>query len=166
MPQQINTSFSPIDKIDHIKQAWSRIDTITINNIPLEVYSYDPTSKDQDIIFLHNNTNAAESSFSILGNGIEESFISQNPDFKGLARKIYTEYYMTKYEFILSDTTMTPNGLNFWIKLYHEYNNKFNFYLWDNKNKKKSRIKNNKQISDVYGKTKDKHNWRFIIQNK
>lgn len=163
MPQKITTKLDQDKSAQIVRETYKHIGNIKIDNTDLEIYAFH--TKEISLVFLNNDDIVVEVNFKKLNNGgIEETFVIQHPNYKGFARKIYGEYLLKNYKFILSDSTMTQDGLNFWKKLFIEYNTSVAFYIITPDNK--LRIRNTEQMDDVFGKQKQFHRIRFLMVQK
>ena len=165
MPQRIDINLKMDTTIHQIKKNGHFVEKVKLNNIDYDVWEVD--NGDVDLYFIHNDkVVAAEVGFYPKKHGIEENLVQQNPQYKGLARTIYTEYLLKKYSYILSDTAMTPAGLEFWIKLYEQHKNNFVFSIYEMSTKINRRVSSANEMRRVYGKNKKFHNYRYMVQHK
>mgnify|MGYP001008518813 CR=1 FL=1 len=163
MPQRITSKIKIDANVSHVYDWAEEIDQIKIDNTDLDVWML----KDQNDIklwFIRNDVIQTELAFTLFGQGIQENLVIQGLDApKGLARKIYVNYLLNKYPFILSDSTMTPEGFGFWKKLWTEYKDQFMFYIYDSYNKTKTDLTDVNQMDEVFGPEKDKHQYKFVM---
>lgn len=163
MPQQITSIPKIVADIDQIYEWSDHLENIIINKIPLEVWKQQDGS-DINLFFIHDDKILVELAFSLFGQGIKENLVIQNKEApRGLARMIYVQYLLKKYRFILSDTTMTEQGITFWTKLWAENKDRFKFYLYDSSTKTKKDIMDIRQMREVFGKDRSMHGQQFVI---
>ena len=60
---------------------------------------------------------AVEFVYSLVNNGLKMGGVWQRPQFVSLARTIFFDYYLPKYEFIESDHIYSEEGKEYWKKL-------------------------------------------------
>lgn len=166
MPQQVRVDLQMIDDVRHIKEHWENLGELNLNNTKYEIWSFDADSEDRDIVLIHNNSIDLESSFTLYGKGIIENYIQQKSGVRGLARAFYIEYLLNNYDFILSDTTMTKEGFDFWTKLYSSLYSRYHFRIYDTKTHAFSPVKDIQQLNDVFGPNANNHFFRFFIKKK
>ena len=164
MPQSNSVKLTIDRTAEEVRSVAEHIDNVTLNNIPFEVWEV--SSGDTDLYFLDNDIVAAEVGFYKRKEGIEENLIIQNPKYKGLIRLIYTDYLLTKFRYIISDTSMTNDGLEFWIKLFNQNKKRFTFSIYEISTKINRRVRNEQEMRRVFGQEKKFHNYRFMVQHK
>lgn len=163
MPQRITSKIKIDAKVEHIYEWAENIDQVRIKNTELSIWQL-KDGDDIKLYFINNDQILTELAFTFFGKGIQANLVIQGMSAgKGLARKIYVDYLLNKFSFILSDTTMTDQGFGFWKKLWKEYKSRFKFYIYDTKNKSKTPIENGRQMDAVFGPEKDKHQFKFVI---
>lgn len=164
MPQSNNVKLTIDRTAEEVRSVAEHIDNVKLNNIMFEVWEV--SSGDTDLYFLDKNIVAAEVGFYKRKEGIEENLIIQNLNYKGLIRTIYTDYLLTKFRYIISDTSMTNEGLEFWIKLFNQNNKRFTFSIYEISTKINRRVRNEQEMRRVFGQEKKFHNYRFMVQHK
>jgi adenylate kinase family enzyme len=163
MPQQIDTPLKMDTPAEFIRSSWKQIENIQLDNVEYEMFQIG-NGKDFDVALISGDTVALEASYEIFGKGVKPSYVQQQPNLKGLARLFYVEYYMNKFDFILSDTTMTKSGFLFWTRLFEQYKTQFIFSVYHKKKDKLIKIKNRQQMEEVFGRAKKFHYYQFVMQ--
>lgn len=75
--------------------------------------------------------------------GVVTTSVYNDRKFPGVASKVYQEYLLTKYKYIMSDMRHTRRGKDFWRKLVAVTlnNPRLEKYIWD--------LQNNKKVLDI-----------------
>jgi len=164
MPQRTNVKLEIDKTAEQVRAVAEHIDNVKLNNIMFEVWEISVGGI--DLYFIDGDTVAAEIGFYKRKEGIEENLIIQNPQYRGLIRTIYTDYLLTEFRYIISDTSMTKEGLEFWIKLFNQNKKRFTFSIYEISTKINRRVRNEQEMRRVFGLEKKFHNYRFMIQHK
>lgn len=90
------------------------------------------------------------------------SSIYNNKLYSGLCEKVYFEYFLTKYDFIMSGESQSPRGENFWAKIAYKAIHRNNMFLYVYDGKTLSRINDDKEMKNYYGSA-SMAKFRFII---
>ncbi len=163
MPQRIDSKIKMSNlSAEQIQQWYELVDTVVINNRQISVWER-VAGTEHLTFFMDGDKKVVESAYDIFGKGIKENLVIQNPEYPGMARAIYLQYYLSRFGFILSDSTMTEQGFLFWKKLWQSSRNIFRFGIYDEKTKKVRSIKNEGQLDQIFGKDKANHYLRMFI---
>jgi len=162
MPQTINVKLKMDQEVAHIRNHWDAKGTIILDEKKYEMWQFG--TKEIDVALIANNQVMLESSFELYGKGINANYVQQNELVRGLARAFYTQYLIKEYDFILSDSTMTTEGVNFWIKLFEQFGKQFLFKIYDAHSHNLTTIKNTDQMRAVASPEKRHHHYRFLLQ--
>jgi len=100
-------------------------------------------------IWVENELTRCYFLFKREGNGIIEKSIEQGVSITGLARYLYLNYYLKKYQFIISDSVHTEKGKRFWIKLAAELPEGFQLSVITNKNET---VIDPKDVADTFSR--------------
>lgn len=163
MPQRISSKLKIEADVQHVYDWAEEIGRISIDGLALDIWQM-VDQNDIKLWFIKDHKILTELAFTLFGQGVKENLVIQGTTApKGLARKIYVKYLLSKYQFILSDTTMTDQGFNFWKKLWKENKDRFKFYIYDAQNKTKVNLMDESQMDKVFGPTKQMHGFNFVI---
>lgn len=84
----------------------------------------------------------------------------------GLAFKVYNEYLLTKFNYVMSDGNHTPKGKNFWRNLL-TFNKDKHRMIWDMSNNSKAiDIEEPKDMDEFYNDSMEYEKYRVRIQNR
>jgi hypothetical protein len=128
-----------------------------------EIYEY---SNGNNIIniFVGGEFTHAFFKFSINNNMFNEKHVWQDSLSLGLCRKILFEYYLDKYQRIISDGLHTEFGERYWKKLLQQaISEKHKVYVLNSKNET-IEIDNVESLDKFYGNTMESEKVRFVIE--
>lgn len=133
------------------------------NNVTVDLYQKDDGGGDFDIKIVTDKLDEVIGHISytkINDGGIEINSVYNQPLFKGLIFKIYFDYFLEEYPYIMSGSIHSKKGETFWERIIDTgLNNGFKCYVLNVINKEKYDIKN---IFDVKPYYNSEHN-RIVI---
>ena len=99
-----------------------RVDTFKFNGANLKLHRdhYNNDLFSADTWILNNDFIACYFIFEKLHNGLRAGGVWNHKTFKGLCRKLIFNYYLKKFDFIISDNNHTDDGEGYWRKIIDE----------------------------------------------
>jgi predicted kinase len=129
-----------------------------------DVYSYnDYTDFDNMDVFIYGALFYASFMYDTKGTTILQKSIWQEPFHLGLCREIILDYYLKKFNKIVSDGWHTELGEKYWNKLFKEaQTHGYKTYIGDSNGNKIS--DDVKDLDKYYGNTNKHLNYRLVIE--
>jgi len=145
------------------KQTHINIDTIQFQNDEIDVY-YDGNKSGGDYAFISGDKTIAEYSYGAHDSGfIQTDTIWQDKAYRGIFRFIFVTYLLPKYKTIISDHRLTQLGFNFWVKLFNDYNSKFQFGIFNMDSNETIKIDSGEEFKKYYSELEEMKKWRFYV---
>lgn len=133
-----------------------------------DVYSYNnPTEINTTYNFVFDDKlTVAKINFEEIDGGIQiDAAYSKGGAWSGLVTRIYTDYLLNKYSFILSDNSHTESGFNIYRELVNIQSTKnITVSVVDQRTDEEIRIYNIKELEKYFGNTVEFAYFRFIVR--
>lgn len=135
------------------------------------LYELDEGGGDKVIFFYPDNDDFIYGyvSFSELDDGgIETSGVYNQSMYRGLAQKVYNDYLLEKYRYILSSSRHSPDGERFWSGLIsYSLVGGNNVYIYDAQTEKDiQQVNHLNDVKKFYGNEEDFERYRIKISTK
>lgn len=95
--------------------------------------------------------------------GVVTTSVYNDKKYPGLALKVYNEYLLGKYKYVMSDGNHTPRGRNFWRQLVVVNLKKRTVTIWDKKTNTERGVLNPNDLDEFYGDGLDYERYRIRI---
>lgn len=147
-------------------------ETISIRGQKFKIYT---SSFGEEIDYYFVGEKRIEGGYDLLvtiqeGEGGEDNvqMVCKNPNssVRGLAKKIYLDYFVEKFGSLYSDETQSPQGFALWQSIFKEVQNKPNMIMFavDSRGPKKIPITKMEELGSYYGESPEMYYFRFMVE--